>query len=60
MTRASDDRPGKADGLDLPDPGLPGGYTVEDVLATAFEPLRKMEDELARLTREMASGTDPA
>ena len=36
------------------------GESLEDVLDTAFEPLRKMEEELARLTREMASGTDPA
>ena len=52
--------PGKRMGLISQIPVYPEGYTVEDVLATAFEPLRKMEDELARLTREMASGTDPA
>ena len=52
--------PGKRMGLISQIPVYPAGYTVEDVLATAFEPLRKMEEELARLTREMASGTDPA
>ena len=52
--------PGKRLGLISQIPVYPAGYTVEDVLATAFEPLRKMEEELARLTREMASGTDPA
>ena len=52
--------PGKRMGLISQIPVYPVGYTVEDVLDTAFEPLRKMEEELARLTREMASGTDPA
>ena len=52
--------PGKRMGLISQIPVYPEGYAVEEVLANAFEPLRKMADELDRLTREMASGTDPA
>ena len=35
--------PGKRMGLISQIPVYPAGYTVEDVLATAFEPLREME-----------------
>ena len=52
--------PGKRMGLISQIPVYPAGYTVEDVLATAFAPLREMEDEMAQLTREMASSTDAA
>ena len=33
---------------------------MEDVLATAFEPLREMEREMAALAEQMGEGTDPA
>ena len=41
-------------------PVYPAGYTVEDVLDTAFEPLHKMEGEITRLSQRMAAGeSDP-
>ena len=52
--------PGKRMGLISQIPVYPAGYTVEDVLATAFEPLRKMEAEMAALTEQMGEGSDPA
>ena len=53
--------PGKRLGLISQIPVYPAGYTVEDVLATAFEPLHRMEGEMTQLAIEMAQGnTDPA
>ena len=52
--------PGKRMGLISQIPVYPAGYTVEDVLATAFEPLREMEREMAALGEQMGEGTDPA
>ena len=53
--------PGKRLGLISQIPVYPAGYTVEDVLATAFEPLHRMEGEMTQLATEMAQGnTDPA
>ena len=52
--------PGKRMGLISQIPVDPAGYTVEDVLATAFEPLREMEREMAALAEQMGEGTDPA
>ena len=52
--------PGKRMGLISQIPVYPAGYTVEDVLATAFEPLRRMEEEMAQLTQAMATNTDAA
>ena len=52
--------PGKRMGLISQIPVYPAGYTVEDVLATAFEPLREMEREMAVLAEQMGEGTDPA
>ena len=52
--------PGKRMGLISQIPVYPAGYTVEDVLATAFAPLRKMEEEMAALTEQMGEGSDPA
>ena len=46
--------PGKKLGLISQIPVYPEGYTVEDVLLTAFEPLREMERELGVLAEEMA------
>ena len=51
--------PGKRMGLISQIPVYPAGYTVEDVLATAFEPLREMEREMAALAEQMGEGTDP-
>ena len=50
---------GKRMGLISQIPVYPAGYTVEDVLATAFEPLREMEREMAALAEQMGEGTDP-
>ena len=33
---------------------------MEDVLQTAFHKLQAMEDEMARLTRQMEGDSDPA
>ena len=53
--------PGKRLGLISQIPVYPAGYTVEDVLSTAFEPLHRMEGELTQLAARMAQGeTDPA
>ena len=53
--------PGKRLGLISQIPVYPQGYTVEDVIDTAFEPLHKMEEEMAALAGRMAQGeTDPA
>jgi len=53
--------PGKRMGLISQIPVYPDGYTVEDVLDTAFEPLRKMEEEMGLLSQRLAEGeTDPA
>ena len=52
--------PGKRMGLISQIPVYPAGYTVEDVLATAFEPLREMEREMAALAEQMGEGTNPA
>ena len=42
-------------------PVYPAGYTVEDVLDTAFEPLHRMEEEMAALSQRMEKGeSDPA
>ena len=52
--------PGKRMGLISQIPVYPAGYTVEDVLATAFEPLREMEREMAALAEQMGEGSNPA
>ena len=52
--------PGKRMGLISQIPVYPAGYTVEDVLDTAFKSLHDMEKEMARLAEEMAHSTDPA
>ena len=42
-------------------PVYPAGYTVEDVLRSAFSRLQKLAEEMERLTARMAEGdTDPA
>jgi len=52
--------PGKRMGLISQIPVYPAGYTVEDVLDTAFAPLQAMEAEMARLAEQMGEGADPA
>ena len=53
--------PGKKLGLISQIPVYPEGYTVEDVLDTAFTRLHKMERELEDLTARMGTGeTDKA
>ena len=52
--------PGKRMGLISQIPVYPAGYTVEDVLDTAFKSLHDMEQEMACLAEEMAHNTDPA
>ncbi len=52
--------PGKRIGLISQIPVYPAGYTVEDVLETAFEPLHAMEREMEELAMRMGEGTDPA
>ena len=53
--------PGKRLGLISQIPVYPAGYTVEDVLDTAFAPLHQMEEEMASLAARMAAGeSDPA
>ncbi len=49
--------PGKRLGLISQIPVYPAGYTVEDVLQTAFDRLHAMEREMAELTAKME--TDP-
>ena len=51
--------PNRRIGLISQIPVYPAGYTVEDVLDTAFAPLRAMEEEMTRLSRRLAEG-DPA
>lgn len=52
--------PGKRLGLISQIPVYPAGYTVEDVLDTAFAPLHKMEREMATLAEQMGAGENPA
>ena len=53
--------PGKRMGLISQIPVYPAGYTVEDVLETAFESLHRMEKEMEELSNRMAAGeTDEA
>ncbi|MEY8403769.1 ABC-F type ribosomal protection protein [Oscillospiraceae bacterium 44-34] len=52
--------PNKRMGLISQIPVYPAGYTVEDVLDTAFAPLRQMEEEMGALSQRMAEGeSDP-
>jgi len=53
-------RTGKRVGLIDQIPVYPEGYTVEDVLKTAFERFEKMREEIARLEEEMTSSSDPS
>ncbi|MCI8303591.1 MAG: ABC-F family ATP-binding cassette domain-containing protein [Lawsonibacter sp.] len=48
--------PNKRMGLISQIPVYPAGYTVEDVLDTAFDPLHQMEEEMNRLSQRMADG----
>ena len=48
--------PNKRMGLISQIPVYPAGYTVEDVLDTAFEPLHKIEQEMTQLSQRMAKG----
>ena len=48
--------PNKRMGLISQIPVYPAGYTVEDVLDTAFAPLHEMEAEMTRLSQRMAEG----
>ena len=53
--------PNKRMGLISQIPVYPAGYTVEDVLDTAFAPLWQMEEEMGALSQRMAEGeSDPA
>ena len=52
--------PGKRVGLISQIPVYPAGYTVEDVLDTAFARLHDMEREMAELAARMERGSDPA
>ena len=52
--------PDKRVGLISQIPVYPAGYTVEDVLDTAFCPLREMEEEMEQLAARMERGEDPA
>ena len=52
--------PDKRVGLISQIPVYPAGYTVEDVLDTAFRPLREMEAEMEQLAARMERGEDPA
>ena len=52
--------PDKRVGLISQIPVNPAGYTVEDVLDTAFRPLREMEEEMEQLAARMERGEDPA
>lgn len=52
--------PGKRMGLISQIPVYPAGYTVEDVLDTAFAPLHEMEAEMAKLAERMGEENDPA
>ena len=48
--------PGRRVGLISQIPVYPDGYTVEDVLDTAFERIHAMEEELKSITDRMAAG----
>ncbi len=50
--------PGRRLGLISQIPVYPDGYTVEDVLDSAFAPLRQMERELKHLEEQMGQGSD--
>ena len=50
--------PGRRIGLISQIPVYPAGYTVEDVLETAFAQVHKIGAELRRLTEQMAGGCD--
>jgi len=52
--------PGKRLGLISQIPVYPAGYTVEDVLDTAFAALHDMEREMTQLAEQMGNGDDPA
>lgn len=53
--------PGRRIGLISQIPVYPAGYTVEDVLESAFSRIHKMEEELKALAGQMESGdADPA
>ena len=52
--------PDKRVGLISQIPVYPASYTVEDVLDTAFRPLREMEEEMEQLAARMERGEDPA
>ena len=52
--------PGKRMGLISQIPVYPAGYTVEDVLDTAFAPLHAIEEEMTHLAETMGTGEDPA
>ena len=51
--------PGKRLGLISQIPVYPEGYTVRDVLDTAFAPLHTMERELSELAAKMGENSDP-
>ena len=51
--------PGKRLGLISQIPVYPEGYTVRDVLDTAFRRLHDMETELTELAAQMGETTDP-
>ena len=48
--------PGRRVGLISQIPVYPDGYTVEDVLRSAFERMFRMKEEMDRLTEQMAAG----
>ena len=50
--------PGKRMGLISQIPVYPAGYTVEDVLETAFAPLHRMEAEMTQISQRLAEGED--
>ena len=50
--------PGKRMGLISQIPVYPAGYTVEDVLETAFAPLHRMEAEMTQISQKLAEGED--
>ncbi|MBR7147176.1 MAG: ABC-F family ATP-binding cassette domain-containing protein, partial [Oscillospiraceae bacterium] len=50
--------PNRRIGLISQIPVYPAGYTVEDVLQSAFARMRNMADEMARLSEKMAAGDD--
>ena len=53
--------PGRRVGLISQIPVYPAGYTVEQVLRTAFDRMQKLKDEMDAMTRRMEGGdSDPA